>query len=194
MFETPRPVSRANIVFAAVGTLAIVAAGWLYWAAHKPVEKAGEVAIAKPAPEVASAPRIDKPLKSVKVYKGGSTIKDKLNLPPAVVADQKTEVIASSKIEAGERPRTVTTVINTETGASETYVRTDPRPWLAFERRGEIGAYYGIKAGEPTIRIQARQDFVQVKALHIGVIGSVDRTMATGHTDYFVGVGVSYRW
>lgn len=52
-------------------------------------------------------------------------------------------MIASSKLPAGERAKTVTTVINTETGHSETYTRTDSLPWVAVESRGEIGMYYG---------------------------------------------------
>ncbi len=128
----------------------------------------------------------------VAVYQGGAPLKRKLTLPQAVVDNDKESVLTSSKIPSGERAHTVTTVINTDTGASETYVRTDPLPWVAYESRGEVGMYYGYKGAQQAIRLQARQDFIQVKALHIGVIGSVD--VSAGKPDFFAGVGVSYRW
>src|SRR3990167_2366386 len=126
------------MIGACFAALAAVA-GWLYW--DRPSEKVGEVVIATPAKEVALVPVIDVPVRSVKVYKGGATVKKKLNLPATVVEDKREEVLASSKIAAGEHSKTVTTVLYSETGRSETFVWSDPLPWLAYESRGEIGAY-----------------------------------------------------
>lgn len=178
----------ALIVVAAVALL-----GWLYF---KPApEKAGQVVVATEAKEVALAPKVDVPIASgkVKVYQGGAALKKALTLPQAVVEDSKEEVLASSKVPADEHSHTVTTVINTDTGKSETFVRTDPLPWLAYENRREVGLYYGTKNGQATVRLQAKQDFIQVKALHVGAIGSID--MAAGaKPDTFIGVGITYRW
>lgn len=176
----------------AVVLLLAAAIGWLYFKSAP--EKAGQVVIATPAAEVKAVPVVDVAIASgkVAVYQGGAPLKKKLTLPKAVVDNNKESVLASSKIPSGERAHTVTTVINTETGASETYVRTDPLPWIAYENRGEFGMYYGVKNNTQAIRLQARQDILQVKALHVGVIGSVDMTQ--GRPDYFVGVGVAYKW
>lgn len=172
---------------AALGIM--IFAGWTWAIAHMSSDKAGQVVIATPSKEVAKQEVVNIPIKSVDVYKSGKTIKKKLNLPQPVVDDTKAEVLASSKIPSGERAHTVSTVINTDTGKSETYVRTDPLPWLAYENRGEIGLYYGIKSGERVTRLQARQDFIQAKTLHVGVVGSIDSDRQS-----FVGVGVAYRW
>lgn len=48
-----------------------------------------------------------------------------------------------------------------------------------------------MKNGQQAIWLQAWQDLLQVKALHLGAVGSVD--IAGGKTDYFVGVGIVYR-
>jgi len=186
--------NRLSVAAVLFGLLALIVVGWLYWESRHIPEKVAQVVIATPSKEVKNTPKKTVKPKQVEVYNGGVKLKAKLNLPAALIHDDQQSVIASSKIPAGEHSKTVTTVLNTESGKSETYVRTDPLPLIAYESRGEIGAYYGIKRGEPTIRIQARHDFVQVKALHIGVIGSIDRTVSTGKTDNFIGVGVSYKF
>lgn len=169
----------------------LVVVGWLFF---KPLPDlaAGQVTVAEPAQEMRETPKENVVIPTVQVYQGGAKVKKKLTLPSSVVDDDKQKVIASSRIPGGERAKTVTTVIDTESGKSQTYVRVEPLPWLAYESRGEVGLYYGIKNGQPTTRLQVRQDLVQVKALHAGVIGSVD--IANGKPDYFVGVGVAYRW
>jgi hypothetical protein len=186
------PASSWALPGAIVAAGVIATGGWLYHVRNALPDKAGQVVIATPAKEVASVEKVEVPVKKVTVYKTTPALKKKLDLPQPVIDDQQQAVLASSKIPAGERAHTVTTVINTDTGKSETYTRTDPLPWLAFENRGEVGVYVGVKNGQQALRLQARQDFVQVKALHLGVVGSVD--VSAGKPDVFVGAGVSYRW
>lgn len=157
----------------------------------------GQTVIATPAHEVKSVPKIDVEVKRpVKVYKGGAGLKGGLKLPDPVVQDDAQQVLASSKIDAtDDHPHTVTTVLNTETGQSETYVRTDPLPWVAWSSRGGAGVYAGIKNGEPAVRLEARQELFTVKAVHFGAIASVDQPISGPvGLDYFVGVGAEYRW
>ncbi len=134
----------------------------------------------------------------VKVYKGGAELKKKLKLPVAVAENPAKEIIASSKIAADSHPQTVSTVINTETGESETFVRRDPLPWLAWDTSGEVGIYAGIKNGHQAVRLQARQGIVQVKAVNIGIVGSIDQAVSAASmvhgTDYFIGVGAWVKW
>jgi len=183
-------VSSDTLLKSALAIVCLVLAGWLVWLHYfKPVERAGEVKEAKAAPEVAAVPKTDIAPPKVKVYAGGAPVKLKLSLPQSVVDNAGQHVIASSKIAASEHPHTVTTVIDEKTGESQTFVRTDPLPWVAYSSKGAAGIYYGIKSGKQVARLQVRQDVLQVKALRAGVMASVD---SDGQT--FAGVGLEYRW
>lgn len=169
----------------------LVMAGWFIWLTKlKPVERPGQTVEATQAKEVAAVPTVAVPVKSVQAYP--KPVKKNLNLPKAAQDDDRKVVVAASKVAAGDRPHTVTTLIDTDTGKAETYVRADPLPWLAYTSRGSAGVYYGMKNGEQSVRLQVTQNIVQVKAIHIGATASVD--MVAGRTDTFVGVGAQYRW
>lgn len=154
---------------------------------------------ATPAKEVANVPKVDVQVqKPLKVYAGGQGLKSGLKLPAPVVQNHAEQVIASSKVEAADdHPHTVTTVINTDTGQSETYVRTDPLPWIAWSSRGGIGMYAGIKNGTPAVRLQAEQELFTVKAIHFGAVASVDQPIGASpqyDQEWFVGIGAKYEW
>lgn len=51
---------------------------------------------------------------------------------------------------------------------------------------------YGIRNGQPTIRIQGEQELLQIKAAHVGVLVSAD--VQAGNVDAFAGVGAWVRW
>ncbi|MBI5917787.1 MAG: hypothetical protein HY849_00210 [Nitrosomonadales bacterium] len=155
----------------------------------------GKTVEASSSTEVKHAPKIGIAIKSpVKVYAGGAGLKSKIELPPEVVQDDRQQVISSSKIE-GDQPHTITTVIDTDTGESRTFVRDDPLPWLAWEDHGGIGIYTGIRNGSPAIRLQAHQGIFRIKAVNVGVVASLDQLLkGPVSMDYFVGVGAEYRW
>ena len=100
--------------------------------------------------------------------------------------------MASSKVKADDHPHTITTTLDQTTGEFTSYDRTDPLPWVAVDTRTEIGMYYGLKNGEQAVRLEGRQALLQVKALHVGAVASVD--VMRGEVDSFVGVGVWARW
>lgn len=188
-------MSKHNAIIAALCILLGAALWWI----NRPGETVGvgKTVQAAPAAEIKKAQKVAVDVKApVKVYSGGAGLKGRIKLPEDVVADGRQQVIASSKIDAtDDHPHTVTTVINTETGESETYVRTDPLPWLAWGRRGAIGMYAGIKNGMPTVRLQIRHDLIQIKAIHFGAIAAIDQPISGPMTmDYFAGVGAEYRW
>lgn len=183
--------SLSKWVAVALAALCMLIIGWIVWKDYfRPVDRSGQVVVAKPAGEVAGQATVTVPVASVQAYP--DAVKKKLNVPKPVADDVKKKVVAASKIAASDRPHTVTTLLETGTGQFETYVRSDPLPWVAFTARGGAGVYYGMKNGEQAIRLQVRHDLVQVKAVHAGVIGSIDQ--AGGKTDTFVGVGAEYRW
>lgn len=185
--------TRARITWSAVLLVALLAT-WFGTHDRHPAET-GKTVEATPATEVKHTARIGIAIKApVKVYAGGAGLKGKIELPPEVVQDERQQVIASSKIE-GDQPHTITTVIDTETGESRTFVRADPLPWLDWNDHGGIGLYTGVKNGAPAVRLQAHQDIFRVKAVNVGVVASLDQPLkGPVAMDYFVGIGAEYRW
>jgi hypothetical protein len=178
--------------------LLILAALWLRnWSEESAANQVGNTIVATPAKEVRAAPKVDVAVKKpVKVYQGGAALKDGLKLPRVAVEDPDVEVLASSKIDGrDDHPKTVTTVLNVETGESETYVRTDPLPWFAMSSRGGVGMYGGLKNGEPAVRLEARQELFSVKAVVFGLAATFDQPISgPAGPDYFIGLGAEYRW
>ncbi len=156
-----------------------------------PKEKIGESVKADVATEVRREIKSAVAVKRVKVY--APEVKQKLGLPDIVVQAKDEQVISTARVPDTGRPHTVTTTINTETGEAQSFVRADPLPWVALERRGEFSLGAGYKhtdRGTNTVgRAAFRHDFLQVKALHLGVEASVDTDR-----DAYVGARVAYRW
>jgi len=170
----------------------VLSAAYLYaWYNKPPAIPAGVTIEAVPAAEVKKEEKVDVVVKApVKVYKPG--IKGKLKLPANITSDDNQHVLASSKTANDERPHTITTTINQQTGEVQTFDRTDSLPWISMNHKSEIGAYVGYKLGEPAIRIEGRQELLQVKEVHMGAIASADMTRAG--TDGFIGIGAWARW
>jgi len=161
----------------------------------QPTPPVGLNVVATPAPAVKKVAVVDKPIKAktVKVY--SPSVKKSENLPVAIQDNPALDVIASNQVPADDHSQTITTLINTETGESQTFVKRDPLPWLALDSRGEAGLYMGIKNGQPAARLEVKQGVFQVKALHFGVVGTVDQPINSAiEPDYFVGAGVWARW
>ena len=177
----------------------------LFWALHaynnwsKPA--VGLAVVATEADVVKHIEKVEIEVKKpVSVYGGGKKIKEKLRLPESVAADETKSVIASSTVKPDDHRQTVTTVINSETGKSETFVVREPLPWIAFSTNGEAGVYAGLLNGSSAIRAQVIQDFAQIKAVRLSGIVSADQVI--GQSDFnnpiplqtFVGVGIRYKW
>lgn len=149
--------------------------------------------LAKVNPEVKREVKVDTPLrtpsKSVKAYP--ASVKNKLVLPKEVLDDEAAQVLDSTELASSEKRQIVSTILDTETGATTSYVTAAPSPWLALEDRGQLSLDYGIKRGsrEPVARLNLRQDVLQIKRLHLGASAS-----AYSDGDYFVGIGGSIRW
>jgi hypothetical protein len=196
------PKKLGQIILVVFGTILVavllVTYGVVFYGAFKhkqPPAPVGLNVVATPAPEVKKQPQIDKPIKAktVKVYP--AAVKNTIKLPEIIQDNPALDVIASNQVPADDHPQTITTLINTDTGESQTFVKRDPLPWLALDPHGEAGLYMGIKNGEPTARLEVKQGAFQVKTLHFGVIGSVDQPISgVQGTDYFIGTGAWMRW
>lgn len=164
-----------------VGVLAV----WTFWPRHAP--EVGKSAPLPPAREVRSVERLPAEVRVAYVYPAKT--KDALDLPAPVAADPAKAVMATGKLDAQERPYTLSAVIDTKTGQSEVYARPDPLPWLGSGRRGAAGIAYGLGDDGPTAKAYAYHDLLQVKALHAGARAEVDQ-----HGEYWAGGYVEYRW
>ena len=130
----------------------------------------------------------------IKVFKRSQKIKEKSKMPEAIVNNNNEKVIASISIPKDDMfPKTVTTILNVDTGITTSFIKDEPLPFLSLNRHGDIGLYYGIKNGYSAVRLQANQGIIDIKEIHVKAIGSIDQ-LTNGQTDYFVGVGASYNW
>lgn len=145
---------------------------------------------ATPAPELRREETAPLVVDFVRAYKPAA--KKKLKLPPAVQADAEQHVVASTRTPNDERSHTVTTTLNTSTGEFTSYDRAEPLPWMAVSTKSQVGVYYGLKRGEQVIRLEGRQELLQIKALRIEAMASAD--IVSSDVDTFVGIGVSARW
>lgn len=168
--------------------LALVAVVAVYFAFKPDPAPPGVHVESTPAPEVANVPtervEIAPP---IQVYKPDA--KKKLNLPEPVQQDAAQHVIASSKTANDERQHTITTVIDANTGNATNYDRVDPLPWIAVSTKSQVGLFYGYRGGEQIVRLQGQQELLQIKAMRVGAIATVD---SDGET--FVGAGLWARW
>lgn len=120
---------------------------------------------ATPAPVLASIPteQVAAPA-TVQVY--AKKAKTKLSLPVAVVADERKQVVTSSRVAPDRNPHTVTTVMNLDTGEFDTFDRKEPLPWIAKANETALAIGAVMKDSGATWRIKARRDLFQMKELY----------------------------
>lgn len=180
-----------------MGAVAIGSALFLLWGWMRPVPAPVSVAVpAAPATEIAKTPKVETPVafKAVKTYPKAA--KRKLDLPAHIQADDNKQVVEASKVPADSHTQTVTTLIDVQTGETETYVRRDPLPLIAADYSGDAGLYLGLMNGAPALKLEARQSFLTVKAIHFGVTGQLVQPVGGSATppSAFVGGGVWGGW
>ena len=125
--------------------------------------------------------------KPVMVYR--DKVKADLGLPPDVQTNPARQVVAATKIPASDRPHTVSAVADLGTGKVDLFVRPDPMPWLALERRTSVSLIYGVdNQGERRLRGVAQVDLLRSRNWHLGAAAHLD---ANGRA--LVGVVLSLR-
>lgn len=169
----------------------------LVWSYFKPEPAPVSVAVhATPAPEIAKTPKVETPVafKSMPTYPKAA--KRKLDLPEHIQADDNKQVVEASKVPADDHTQTVTTLVDIQTGKTETYVRRDPLPLLALDYSGDAGLYVGLRNGAQVLRFEARQGFFTVKAIHFGALGSIEQPINNGQLppSTFIGGGAWGNW
>ena len=167
---------------------------WLKYFNEQPVA-VNTWAPAVHSPKVNGLPKVSTKVASGSVKTYPAAAKNKLKLPDDILNDSAKQVIEATQVDRSEHKQTVTTVLNTETGETETITRAEPLPWVQFDTRGSVGIYAGIKNGQPAVRLEAKQDLFDIKAVRCGAIASVDQAMSGPvGVDYFAGLGCAYSW
>lgn len=179
--------SKLRLIIDVALVLAVLVLLWLVMS--KPAQAPAKVPVAaQTAPEVASVPKVAVTPPKVMVY--AQEAKAKVELPAAVKSDPAIAVLESDKLAESDRPETVTTVLDSGTGDTQTYVVQDPYPWLAVENNKELGLAYGFKNGFMLrSRLSFSDDLLQVKAMHVSGVATLD-----SDGEYFVGARLVYRW
>lgn len=160
----------------------LVAAGICAW---KATRMPSAIALpAAPSAELKGEKSSTLACRPVVVYR--DRVSEKLGIPKAAG-----HVTASANIAASDHPHTATAVYNEGTGSTDLYIRTDPMPWLAFDRKREITLSYGAREGTvgAVARLGGRVDVVSIKALRIGLLADVDSSGG-----WFAGTGVRFAW
>ena len=166
---------------------------WIDGKLHKQSAQTNAV-VATASPIVKDEPVAQVEIKTpVKVFKNSHKIKQKAKLPESVIQNENAHVLTAISIDKDKFDKTVTTVLDTDTGIATTYVKDEPLSWLSLNLHGDVGLYAGIKNGTTAVRLQANQGIIDIKEIHIKATGSIDQS-TNGNTDYFVGVGATYNW
>ncbi|MDA8260211.1 MAG: hypothetical protein M0Z99_32035 [Betaproteobacteria bacterium] len=178
-----------------LGLLVIGALLYAFWFFSRPKVDTTVAVEAPVAPVIAAVPKVDTPVNRGVVRTFKPTAKANLKLPEAVVKNDSQQVTSATIVAPSERRVTVTSVIDAQTGETTAYTKPEPYPWIAVESRGEARLDYGYKLTRgsvtpmPVGRLSVTHNFVQLKALHVGVSAALDTDGAA-----FVGVGLAYRW
>lgn len=178
--------------YAAVTAAVLVVCASLAWFFSDGIASPDAV-IATPSKVVSDTPKIGIPVKKpLKVYAGGTKLKDKIGLPADVAQNDAQHVVSSTTVNC-DQPHTITTVIDAETGESQTYDQLAPRPWLASNDQGKVGIYAVFKNGTPTVILQGRRGLFSVKSLDFVGVAGIDHTMSgTGDLGTQIGIGLEF--
>jgi len=171
------------IMTVAAALAACIGCAWLIWEwQSRPAPPPVSVSVPlPPAPQAENKPTERVVVKTVVVYKDRP-----VPLPGAATTEK---VTATARLEAEERPYTLSATLDTETGQSRIWAQAEPLPWLAITTRGEAGLAYGLRDGDPVWRLSARQDMLQIKAARLAGVASLD-----SDGQWFAGVGVRVGW
>ncbi len=174
--------ARALLVGLVLGILAMLALQ--AWLDRRPANPAAPAPLARELRgEITSVAQC----KPVVIYR--DQVKQELGLPADVQANAQRQVVAATKVPASDRAHTVSAVADLGTGRVDLFVRPEPPPWLALERKTAFGLVYGINEdGETLLRGTAQLELLQLRHAHLGAAVHVD---TTGRV--LAGVAVTFR-
>lgn len=188
-----------DVLLALAALVLVLGAGKAVWDSYMQPKTAASIAAPVNVPEAATpavaavASAVIAPPK-VQVY--AQSVKQQLHLPDAVKKDSDKFVVAQSQIVADSHAHEVSTVVDEKTGQVTTMDTRLALPWFAAQRGYDVmvATGYTTRSATPVIHLEARADLLQVKAVHVGLVGYVDEPMNWKRPDAFVGVGAWARF
>lgn len=181
-----------RMLLAILAMLALFGAGVILgaWLCHKEPVPAGKWTQLKKDGRIADVGTEAIKPKDCAVVVAKPTAKHKMDLPPEIQADPKRHVTTAIVIQPSERPQSVVSLFNEATGTTDMLTQRMAYPWIAIEQRGQLWIGYGLAdGGRRAGRIMLREDLLQLSALHLGGMASID----TGG-QWFAGIGMAWRW
>lgn len=174
-----------------IGIPGLMLAGFLlipFIIPSKPASEVSVPAVEAPAVKPAGKAKVN-PKAPLTVY--GPSAPARLKLPADVRPTE--HVIAATQVRGSDRPQTITTTVDEQTGESRSFVKQDEYPWFAYEPRGEARLSVGYKLergrAKEVVRLGASWDAIRIRAFTAGITGSVDSDGSS-----FAGLSVAYRW
>ncbi len=187
------------VAFALVCLLGAAALGWLMWPSPTPTVKPGaSVAVELPS-AVTVAPSVEIPgtaqpatptapaRPAFKALPKTTEVRKRTKLPPALIDQPDTYIMATSTVPAADTDTTVTGVLDSRTGELSLQAVAEPAPWFALESQGAIGVAHGITPKGQATAIYGRHSFMRSKDFHAGAFGFID-------TDGQRFIGASLEW
>lgn len=160
-------------------TCALCAAGIWVWSTFKPSLPA---VLGEAPPKFIGAKTETKECKTLQAL--APKAKKDVGLPVAIQKDEDTSLLVVAKVPRSENPLWASAVLHRATGIGEIYFTPQPLPWLAFNRRGEIGLSWlplTDKGGGAVTSLDGRIELMQAKAMRFGVVGSVSEQNSEFH-------------
>lgn len=149
--------------------------------------------LAATAPQVARDNKVDTPVKTNSLQAYSNNAKQKLPIPDEAKAKTSLKAVAAVRVKADDRPNTIVTLVDADTGATTTYVNREPTPFLALDNTGEAAMYYGWRNGVGALRVDIRQALFSVKSVRIEGVASLDQPSGS-NANTFIGLGGRVRW
>lgn len=150
---------------------------------------------AKPLPALAQVAKEPVKLTNCTVQVYAKAAKHHVSLPENLAKDDNVMVADATEVAADDHPTEVAETVNAQTGATEMVVTRKPLPWLAFDRRYEIGAYAGYVNSLLQGTLEVRADLMQTKALHYIVKAELHQPINTAlPASADVEAGIAYRF
>lgn len=137
------------------------------------------------------------------IYAYGKKPKEKLSLPARIIMDDARVITAASVVKPSDFPTDVVSVLDKNTGKTETFLVRKEKEWFSFHTDGAVGVGVGVSDLGETARIYARQRAFSIKSIDFGGLVSFDQPMGSVPNNaggpiagprYFLGLTAEWKW
>lgn len=125
-----------------------------------------------PTKAVESVPKVEVPVKFVKVYNKAAVVK-KVTLPQEVKDDSQKEVTAVVDLPPSKGGTEVVSVLDKTSGETRIFAMEKSLSLFAFENDKRIGVGYGIGTNGQEGKVFAEWKFLRVGSVHVSTTGEI---------------------